>query len=379
MPWRYILEIAGGMNRIGSHATVVSNGSSSETAFPALLPPVIMLQGPFRETNAQYRACIRDIAPDVIFLPISRRSALAGAKPFLKEIPHIAYFPSAWYAFERVLRIAAQLPPKDALVYLTESLCPGSSLVNLLRRNGIRAITTMTDYTAQRLVSCGWPQDKIRAFTPGLNSYCDSCTPSPLFDTWASRFAGRKYFLFLGPPKDIRGFYVLLQAFDRSARFLEDAVLVCLTRHDPESPWSRLRKAIDSLTCKERVILVDDILTEHDVASFIKGSYAVVLPFLLIPSEIPLAVIEALSMGKPVIISESGGTSQFVGTAGITVPPNDAAALSRAMITMYSDQSLYGEMCGKASDISAHLPTWEEQSKQFLQFTAEVLQGHTHH
>lgn len=48
----------------------------------------------------------------------------------------------------------------------------------------------------------------------------------------------------------------------------------------------------------------------------------------------PLAVAEAMAMGKPVVATDVGGTRELVGDAGALVPARSSAALATAMIAM---------------------------------------------
>ena len=46
----------------------------------------------------------------------------------------------------------------------------------------------------------------------------------------------------------------------------------------------------------------------------------------------PLAVGEAMAMGKPVVATDVGGVRELVGDAGVIVPAKDPEALADAMI-----------------------------------------------
>lgn len=56
------------------------------------------------------------------------------------------------------------------------------------------------------------------------------------------------------------------------------------------------------------------------------------------------AILEAMSMGLPVIASDTGGTSEIVGDNAILFPYKDKLALQEAMIKLIEDKSLRREM-----------------------------------
>ena len=58
------------------------------------------------------------------------------------------------------------------------------------------------------------------------------------------------------------------------------------------------------------------------------------------PEAAPLSVLEAMSLGLPVVATDHGGSPEVLGDAGLLVPPTDAAALARAITTLLGDADL---------------------------------------
>jgi glycosyltransferase involved in cell wall biosynthesis len=56
----------------------------------------------------------------------------------------------------------------------------------------------------------------------------------------------------------------------------------------------------------------------------------------------PVALIEALATGRPVVSTAVGGVPEVVidGQTGLTVPANDAARLAEAIVDLLQDQDL---------------------------------------
>jgi glycosyltransferase involved in cell wall biosynthesis len=63
----------------------------------------------------------------------------------------------------------------------------------------------------------------------------------------------------------------------------------------------------------------------------------------------PLAVIEAMSMEKPVVATDVGGVRELVGEAGIMVSARDPDALAQAMLALMRDAL---QLCGKMSHMA---------------------------
>lgn len=75
----------------------------------------------------------------------------------------------------------------------------------------------------------------------------------------------------------------------------------------------------------------------NDVPDLIASLDVYVLPSLW--EGLPLALLEALAMGKPIVASRVGGNPEIVehGVHGLLVPPGDAKALSEAIVQLLRD------------------------------------------
>jgi glycosyltransferase involved in cell wall biosynthesis len=57
----------------------------------------------------------------------------------------------------------------------------------------------------------------------------------------------------------------------------------------------------------------------------------------------PLRLIEAMSYGKPVVVSDLGEMPRIIGQCGLVFPHEDAGSLAEALERLLSDRSLYKE------------------------------------
>jgi glycosyltransferase involved in cell wall biosynthesis len=58
------------------------------------------------------------------------------------------------------------------------------------------------------------------------------------------------------------------------------------------------------------------------------------------PEACPLAVLEAMSLGIPVVATDHGGAPEVLAGAGLLVPPGDARALAEAVTRLLDDPDL---------------------------------------
>ena len=230
----------------------------------------------------------------------------------------------------------------------------------------------ITDLTARWIIKAGWPEDRIIVIPPGKEERITDRN-AELQDSIKNWLAGRPFYLFMGPPGKIRGVYELLRAFEKTADKLRDICLVCLFRADGQLDAEKIRDILSKMKNRNRIYTVWESLDKRVLDSFLKACHAHILPFVLIPSEIPLSIIETMAWGKPVITTKSGGTGEFVLPFGIALPPGDVHALVRAMVDLAVDTSLYKEKCRIAADSYRSHPTLEGVSALWLKVAESVV------
>jgi len=88
----------------------------------------------------------------------------------------------------------------------------------------------------------------------------------------------------------------------------------------------------------------------------------------------PLAVGEAMSMAKPVVVTDVGGVRELVGDAGVVVPAKDSGALAEAMLETMQQSRESLAAIGQAArerilhhfSMDATADTWEALYKELL-------------
>ena len=86
-------------------------------------------------------------------------------------------------------------------------------------------------------------------------------------------------------------------------------------------------------------------VTEEEKAKLLSECRMIVIPSVL--EAYGLVAAEAMSYGKAVIASNTGGLPEVVGNAGLMVPPQDEKALSDAILKLDKDDDLRMELGGK--------------------------------
>jgi len=90
---------------------------------------------------------------------------------------------------------------------------------------------------------------------------------------------------------------------------------------------------------------------------------------------LPLAIIEALACGTPVVASDVGGVPELVtdGETGLLVPVGDAQRLASAIVRVLDDENLREAMCAAGVERVSGAFTLERQVNAYLDWYGELV------
>lgn len=372
MPWRTVIEVSKEMKRAG-HRTFLLNGIKANSKIKNLHSidgiDVFEVPKPFCHQNRLILGnFIRKKKIDRIYFPI----AFVRDYSPLREIEKLSgcklvwYVPGGWYFLKQVIKASFHTGIKVSLPFFIQTLMPKAYFVNNLKKTGGRAIITMTEYTAKKVKSYGYNHDLIFAAPPG-KAIVREGKEEPLFFQNVSKTLGEsKYFLFFGPATPIRGVNQILNAFSYLKQKRKDFKLVCLFRKDTSIKNRKISKLVNSFSNDNQIYCIWDSVNGADLNLFLKNCFAVLKPFLIVPSEIPLAVIETAGYGKPVICTGPSGTGDFIKSFGVNVPHADFRALAQAMEKLLDDKNFYDQKCRDAIKTYEEHPSWADIAKIWL-------------
>ncbi len=343
MPWRMVLEIAARLERRGCQ-TVVLSGQRGVPVREWKNHQVRLMDVPKPDdigAMQQLKAVCRKEKIELLYWPLAWWRPPTNVAVLQKEGLRIVwYVPGAWYKSGQVLRASLSLGIKGVLPYLAQALSLKRRYMRKLTQKSMQPLITMTNYSRETIIRFGYPAESINVIPPGKSRLQQDNGEHIVFNRVQEMLAGSPYFLYFGPPQLIRGVKQMLAAFEQVVKKYQDVRLVCLFRADKDLQPDKLRSRIERMGLGDRLICIWKSVNSTDLDAFLRSCYAVLKPFLLVPSEIPLAVIEAAGYGKPVISTGPSGTGLFVRQFGLIVPPGNAKALSAAMLCLVKDEVL---------------------------------------
>jgi glycosyltransferase involved in cell wall biosynthesis len=259
--------------------------------------------------------------------------------------------------------------------YAVQALVPKRAWAVRLLALGRRPVIAMTRVTACHLRAAGYPADLVCEVPPGRAPVARAGEPSAVARDLARAVAGCRYFLFFGPPNPIRGVLRLLDAFARLGGTHPECRLVCLFRSDGNVDERAVRAELERRSFGERVVAHWRSVSPPDLDYLLKGCFAVLKPFLIVPSEIPLAVIETAEYGKPVIGFTGDGTGEFIGRFGLLARRCDSRSLAEAMRRLLDDSAIYEGRCRAALRVYETHPKWDNVAEQWLDVGDKTVSG----
>ena len=274
---------------------------------------------------------------------------------YLKKIncKKIAYFDGGVYSVKNTFKLLQSAGLRIAKPYLLESLVPKKMLIRCMQSIGFTNTIGMTPYT-----------------TNVLNKYgCSNATTIMAANDFDVKRNDNKntdkYFLFTGAPALTRGSIELLHAFDKFASKYKDAKMIFLMRKDVGSNFTFFEHELSKLKNKHCVQIIRQNLSPEELRIYFSDARAVVLPFLVIPSEIPITYFEVLATGTPVITFTNGGTTKYLKDALIIAKHNNVCSLKKAMESAWVNDELIELKTRNALKLMLAHPTWSDVNEQW--------------
>jgi glycosyltransferase involved in cell wall biosynthesis len=168
-----------------------------------------------------------------------------------------------------------------------------------------------------------------------------------------------------------KGIGVLLRAFVEIARRLPSARLELVGAGD----------AVDGFRREAAALGIDDrvdfrgVLSGAELVGAYRRASVVVLPSLTDAESFGMALVEAMSCGRPVVGSRVGGIPGVVtdGQDGLLVPPGDARALAAACLTVLTDPGLADRLGRAGRQAAVSRFSWSRQLPAYLDVFRDLL------
>lgn len=186
-------------------------------------------------------------------------------------------------------------------------------------------VVSLTESERRKTLAAGAPADKTTVIPNGVDTELfrpHSTEPIPHSVIWTGRYVPEK------------GLTYLLEAAKLVTVHFSDARFL-LVGYGEELP--HLLALIHQMKLERNVILLGR-KSPDEIAALLNRSTLFVLPSL--SEGFPSAVLEAMSCGKPVLVTSGIGLEDVVSNAGLYAPPGDSRELAEAIQCILADDDL---------------------------------------
>lgn len=358
MPWRTLVEVAKNAPKEFEVAICSAQEPDEEREYEGVKIYAI------NHGTSALRQFIKEGEWNVIYYPITYRQGLKDMSALSAiSAKKIAYVPGGLCPLSGSMKLIQIGEIKRALPYLLDTITPHSLITKKLQRAGFESIVCQAPLTSMDAVQSGWK--KVITALPGNTLNSD-------FEVFDSSYyeklglKGQKFILFSGAPAPTRGAMLAMKAFDRIANQIPDTKMVMLMRRDVNSDFTDFDKAVLKIRHKNQFIINYDKITHSQLFYFFKNAWIVMLPFLIVPSEIPLTFFEVMQFGTPVLTFENGGTTDYLGKGLKIARHRTVSSYARAILEICRNSAERDNLSANAKKIMSKHPTWKETSMKWL-------------
>lgn len=370
-PWRYLFEIA---QRIAKVKNVVVITDGIEDSEEEIWDEGICVVRSCHLSVRHQKRLIKLISvynPHQLWWSITPRSVAYWSLFRAIRCDKYAVITCPLYSYAQLFKASLAGVPFDELRALWQQrLVPRKLLTMLLRGRTFKKVFTQSEANSSLLLQSGVQKDKLFVLRVGIDAADREPVDRLVLENEQARLdigSQNTTLLYFGAIRKIRGFYALMDAFRLVADELECVRLVVLARGADEEMTSALHGLIERKKLVGKVKIIGGWLTREQVWADIELSDLVVLPFVIVPSDVPIAVLEAMARGRPVIGSQIDGIPELISERGKVVDPLDTKLFAREICSLINDKTERDRLGENARDYMEQYPGWNVIGKQAME------------
>jgi Glycosyltransferase len=347
-PWKYLFELAKYLQQKGE-VHILTNGPATKNQIEGL--PVCHVS---RISPGNWREILKKIhllnATAVYWWASSRTYFYKKLFGQLNCPINLLYTGSVYYNKE-IIPVLPFIGRANIKSFLPELVIPHALTRKLINSKCVERVVTISQRNRDRFISMGCIPDKIIVTGIGKEEFgyenelraLDRNPNSILYLTSASK---------------IRGIELLITAFAGLVARYPALTLRILARPTSGNNTKRIRQLCSRLGLNEKVIIVEGWLTKNEILYELATCRALVMPFLLVHSEMPISIMEAFSVGTPVIAPDLDGITELVENRGVTYCHYRRKGLQNAIEKLINNDALHWKLSVQAYQFWRSVPHW---------------------
>lgn len=354
-PWNYLLQGANALRQNGHQVCFLSDGSTSEISdgnfdlFSVSRVPSLR-EWPLFENSELVRQ-LREQKPDLIFLHVGLTNLLRLRTYQKISLPLVGVFTSPIYNINDLIHLGISRLVRNrglSAVHVLGALIPSLMVRRAIEESGFKKLIVECETTRLALIEKGVRKNHLQIIRPVIGqswfqvaksiSNCAHLRESFGFEP-DDFIVG-----YFGSPSPLRGLETLIRAVHKAAQANPRIKLLILSRilnkvnqKDADESFEMIKK--NHLEPRTRTVTA--ILPQEQLIEYLYACDTVALPFELVPSDVPMSILETMALGIPLITSNVACIPEMVPNgAGICVPPRDMSSMVDAIQTLANDLRL---------------------------------------
>jgi phosphatidylinositol alpha-1,6-mannosyltransferase len=350
-PWKYIHEMAKFIKERGDEVIVVTNADVvDEAEIEGIEIKNLAKISPFSD---EIEVFLKSYKPTIIYWWASLRT-IAYNKLFsrLNYPINLLYTGSIYYNSE-ILPVIGKIGKNNFKTYLPELIVPHSYTRKLVSAPYVNKVITLSHRNKERLIKIGADGGKI--FVTGIGKDVTGFEVEML-----SNERNQNQLLYITSATKIRGIEFLLRALASMVKKRPYVRLRVLARPSSGNNSQRVLSLAKQLGIEKNVDLVEGWLSKKEILHELSACRVLVMPFLLVHSEMPVSILEAFSVATPVIAPDLDGVTELVQQRGIIYKPNSGKDLISAIEKIMDDKEQYNSYSQNALSFWRERPLWAD-------------------
>lgn len=377
-PWRYVTELARQLFRQGYSLAIITEVGPGTSALENIDGiPVVKIKSVrrfFWESNRELDAVIAAVDPTIVIWSVGLTSFFHQNFPPIAGTIQLGIFSSPIYYFKDLAHLGINKAVREYRltgIHVLGALGPKWIARKFAGRSNLSWLVTQTETTRIKMVDCFWERP-ARAILPGVDAI------------WApgkKRMADKRFQLgfeqtdfvivFFGSPTPLRGLPLLIRAIADARNQRQTIRLLILNRrknHDLQEETKYIHTLIQSCGIQDITKFIDGYLNPSDLVEMCSLSNLVALPFELIPSDAPLSILEARSLGKPILTTRIGCLPELAGRERTYyAQPGDLSSLVDAIVRAV-DERTSSRASDRHPDASGFTRSWVDMGLEWSEF-----------
>ncbi len=226
-------------------------------------------------------------------------------------------------------------------------------------------VHAITKYTKQDILKIFKIQEsKIHVIYEGVNKKFKPIKSEKSIQFVLTKYSVKKpYFMYHGNWRKHKNIVNLLKAFSEFSKVnqSQNFKLIIAGKIDPEYP--EIMRTIEKLKLKDKVILPDKFIGDHDLAALLSGCTSYIFPSLY--EGFGLTPLEAMSCGAPVLSSDSSCMPEVLGDAAYYFDPLDIDDMVVSMSRMAYNKMLQKDFSKRGLD-QVKKYSWKKMTQELV-------------